>query len=110
MLQPETMPFSFRSIRRSRSVELLASLVLLMSVAGFVDLHTAYVMIVSLLFAFVLVTAVRVVTAKNRPRMIAYVLAVLWLAIKSIGVTTQNEFLQVVADLPFIVFCFSASA
>jgi len=100
------MPFSFRSIRRSRSVELLASLVLLMSVAGFVDLHTVYGMIVSLLFAFVLVTAVRVVTAKNRPRMIAYGLAVLWLAIKSIGVTTQNEFLQVVADLPFIAFCF----
>lgn len=77
-----------------------------MCVAGFVDRHTAYGILVSLLFAFVLVTAVRVVTAKNRPRMIAYVLAVLWLAIKSIGVTTQNEFLQVVADLPFIAFCF----
>jgi hypothetical protein len=81
-------------------------LVLLMSVAGFVDLHTAYGMIVSLLFAFVLVTAVRVVTAENRPRMIAYGLAVLWLAIKFIEVATQNEFLLVVADLPFVAFCF----
>jgi len=106
VLQPETMPFSFRSIRRSRSVELLASLVLLMGVAGFVDLHTTYEVIVSLLFAFVLVTAVRFVTAKNRLRMIVYVLAVLWLVIKSIVVVTQNEFLQVVADIPFIAFCF----
>jgi hypothetical protein len=81
-------------------------LVLLMSVAGFVDLHTAHGMIVSLLFAFVLVTAVRVVTAENRPRMIAYGLAVLWLAIKFIEVATQNEFLLVVADLPFVAFCF----
>ena len=87
------MPFSFRSIRRSRSVELLASLVLLMGVAAFVDLHTIYGVIVSLLFAFVLVAAVRVVTAENRHRMIAYGLAVLWLVINSIRVATQNEFL-----------------
>ena len=77
-----------------------------MCVAGFVDRHTAYGILVSLLFAFILVTAVRVVTAENRPRMIAYGLAVLWLAIKSIGVATQNDFLQVVADPPFIAFCF----
>ncbi len=77
-----------------------------MGVAAFVDLHTIYGVIVSLLFAFVLVTAVRVVTAENRYRMIAYGLAVIWLVISSIRVATQNDFLQVVADLPFIAFCF----
>jgi hypothetical protein len=77
-----------------------------MGVAAFVDLHTIYGVIVSLLFALVLVTAVRVVTAENRHRMIAYGLAVLWLVISSIRVATQNELLQVVADLPFIAFCF----
>ncbi len=51
-------------------------MVLLICVAAFVDLHTTYGVIVSLLFAFVLVAAVRVVTAENRRRMIAYVLAV----------------------------------
>ncbi len=79
---------------------------LLLGVAAFVDLHTTHGVIVSLLFAFVLVTAVRVVTAENRRRMIAYGLAVLWLVIKSAGVVTQNDFLQVVADLSFIAFCF----
>jgi hypothetical protein len=77
-----------------------------MGVAAFVDLHTTYGVIVSLLFAFVLVTAVRVVTAENRHCMIAYGLAVLWLVISSIRIATQNEVLQVVADLPFIAFCF----
>jgi hypothetical protein len=104
--QRETMPFSFRNIRRSQSIELLASLVLLMCLAAFGDLHRTYAVIVSLLFAFVLVTAVRAATGDNRHRMIAYGLAVLWLVTNSISTATQNEFLQVVTDIPFIAFCF----
>ncbi len=63
MLQRENMPFSIGNIRRSRSVELLASLVMLISVVAFVDFRTTYGLIVYLLFAVVLMTAVRVVTA-----------------------------------------------
>ena len=106
MLQRETTPFSFRNMRRSRSIELLASLVMLIGVAAFVDFHTAYGVIISLLFAVVLMTAVRVVTAENRHRIIAYFLSIIWLVISMIRVATQNEFLQIFADLLFIAFCF----
>lgn len=81
-------------------------MVLLLGVAALVDLHTAYGLIVSLLFAFILVAAVRFVTTEKRNRIIAYGLAVLWLVISSIGIATQNELLYVVADLPFMAFCF----
>jgi len=100
------MPFLFRNIRRSRSIELLASLVMLIGVAAFVDFHKTYGVVVSLVFAAVLMTAVRVVVAENRRRMIAYFLAGIWLVISAISVATQIEFLQIVANLLFIAFCF----
>lgn len=77
-----------------------------MGVAAFVDIQTTYGVIVSLLFAFVLITAVRVVTAENRHRMIAYGLAIIWLIISLIRVATPNDFLRIIADLLFIAFCF----
>ncbi len=91
---------------RSRSIELLASLVILICVAAFVDLHKTYGVIVSLLFAAVLMTAVRVVAEKNRRRMIAYFLAIFWLVISTIGAATQIEFVQIFSNLLFIAFCF----
>ncbi len=106
MLQRENMPFSIGNIRRSRSVELLASLVMLISVVAFVDFRTTYGLYVSLLFAVVLMTAVRVVTAKNNHRVIAYFLATIWLAISVVRFATQYESLLIFAHLLFIVFCF----
>ena len=100
------MPFLFRKIRRSQSIELLASLVMLIGVAAFVDFHKAYGVVISLLFAAVLVTAVRVIATKNRRRMIAYFLAIIWLVISTISVVTQFEFLQIIENLLFIAFCF----
>jgi hypothetical protein len=79
---------------------------LLMGVAAFIEIDTTSGVIVSLLFAFVLLTAVRVVTAENRHRTIAYILASIWLVISLIRIATQHEFSQVVADLLFMVFCF----
>jgi hypothetical protein len=100
------MPFSFRKMRRLRSVELLASLVLLIGVAAFIEIHATYGVIVNLLFAVVLITAVRVVTAENRHPIIAYVLAVLWLVISVIRAATQQEIWQILSDLLFIAFSF----
>ncbi len=79
---------------------------LLMGVAAFIEIDTTSGVIVSLIFAFVLLTAVRVVTAENRHRTIAYILASIWLVISLIRIATQHEFSQVVADLLFIAFCF----
>ena len=93
-------------MRQSRSIELLASLVLLIGAAAFIEIHTTYGVIVSLLFAVVLITAVRVVTAENQHRIIAYVLAVVWLAISLIRAATQQEIWQILADLLFIAFSF----
>ncbi len=106
MLQRETTPFSFRNMRRLRSIGFLASLVMLIGVAAFVDFYTTYGVIVSVLFAVVLMTAVRVVTAENRHRIIAYFLAIIWLVISVVRVATQSEFLQIFADPLFIAFCF----
>ncbi len=100
------MPFLFQKIRRSRSIELLASLVMLISVAAFVDFHKTYGVVISLLFAAVLITAVRVAAAENRRRMMAYFLAIIWLVISTISVVTRIEFLQVIENLLFIAFCF----
>ena len=100
------MPFIFKKIRRLRSIELLASLVVLICVAAFFELHKTYGVIISLLFAAVLVTAVRVVATGNRHRMIAYFLAIFWLVISIISVATQIEFLKIFSNLLFIAFCF----
>ncbi len=100
------MPFLFRKIRRSRSIELLASLVMLIGVAAFVDFHRTYGVVISLLFAAVLVTAVRVAADENRRRMMAYFLAIIWLVISTISVVTRIEFLQIIENLLFIAFCF----
>ena len=106
MHKHEAMPLLFRKVRRLRSIGLLASLVMLIGAAAFIDFHKTYGVIVSLLFAIVLVTAVRVVVAKNRHRMIAYFLAVIWVAISAISVAIQIEFIQFVENLLFIAFCF----
>ena len=100
------MPFIFQKIRRLRSIELLASLVMLICVAAFVDHHKTCGVIVSLLFAAILMTAVRVVAADNRHRMIAYFLAIFWLVISIISVATQIDFLKIFSNLLFIAFCF----
>jgi len=81
-------------------------LVLLIVVAAFIEIHTAYGVIVSLLFAVVLITAVRVDTAENRHRTIAYVLAAVWLAITLMRAATQQEIWRILADLLFIAFSF----
>jgi Ion channel len=93
-------------IRRSRSIELLASLILLIVVISFLDLESTYGVVISLLFAFVLLTAIRVVTDEGQYRRSAYILAILWLALSSIGIATQQEALRVVTGLLFIAFTF----
>jgi hypothetical protein len=79
---------------------------MLIIVAAFVDLHKTYGVIVSLLFAAVLMTAVRVVAAENRHRMMAYFLAIFYLVIGTISVVTQIKFLLIFANILFIAFCF----
>lgn len=100
------MPFSFRSIRRSQSIELLASLVLLICIAAFIDPRTTHGAIVSLLFAFVLIAAVRSVTTDKRFHVVAYGLVVLELLTEFLRIATQNELLQLVSDPLSIAFCF----
>ena len=100
------MPFWFRNMRRSRSIELLASLLLLMGVAPFVEIHTTYGVIVPILTLAVLLAAVRVVTAENRYRIIAYVLASLYGIISLIRAATQQEIWQILAAPLFIAFSF----
>lgn len=100
------MSYSIGNLRRSRSIELLASLLLLIVVAAFFDIRTVHGVIISLLFAFVLVSAVRVVTHENRHRVIAYGLAGIWLVFSVVRVATQSDISRIIADLLFIVFCF----
>ena len=78
---------------------------MLIGVVAFVDFRTTYGLYVSLLFAVVLMTAVRVVTAKNNHRVIAYFLATIWLAISVVRFTTKYDSLHIFGNLLFIVFC-----
>jgi hypothetical protein len=78
---------------------------MLIGVVAFVDFRTTYGLYVSLLFAVVLMTAVRVVTAENHHRVIAYFLATIWLAISVVRFATQTESLHIFGNLLFIVFC-----
>ena len=100
------MPFSSLKMHLSRSTQLLASLVLLMFVAAFFEIHTTYGLIISLLFTFVLITAIRAATSENRHRMIAYGIASIWLVTSLIRVATQNDLLRTISDILFIAFCF----
>jgi len=79
---------------------------MLIGVAAFVDFHRTYGVVISLLFAAVLVTAVRVAADENRRRMMAYFLAIIWLVISTISVVSRIEFLQIIENLLFIAFCF----
>jgi len=95
-----------RTIQASKSIELLAALVLLLVSVSFVDMESVHGMVVSVLFAAVILTAVRVTTGEYHLRMIAYGLAVVWLALSSVGVFTQSETLRVTTGLLFVVFGF----
>ncbi len=100
------MRLTFRSIQASKSIELLAALVLLLVAVSFVDMETIYGLVVAVLFAAVFLTAVRVMTGELQLRMIAYGLAAVWLALSSLSVVTQSDALRVTTGLLFVAFGF----
>ena len=100
------MPLLLRTLHRSGSFRLLASLVLLLCVSSLLDHASAYGAVLSLVFAFVLVFAVRVITTDKRQRTIVYSCAVLWLVIDVAKIVSRNEVLEFASDIPFVAFCF----
>jgi len=100
------IPLVLQTLHRSGSFRLLVSLVLLLCVSSLLDHTSVYGAILSLVFAFVLVFAVRVITTDKRQRSIVYICAVLWLAIDVAKIVSRNEVLEFASDVPFVAFCF----
>jgi len=95
-----------QTIRRSGSLKLLTALVLLLCVSSLVEDDTAYGVILSLSFTFILVSAVRTITEDKLLRRLVYGFAVLWLAINSAKIAGSNDLLELASGIPFAGFCF----
>lgn len=95
---------TLHSLRRSRFLFLLLALVVLLLVSPFLDNsrpHHAYFII---LFAFIMLSAVRIANKQRSRRIVALVIGAPWLLLSLGGLLWQNTELTVGANLLFVVF------
>jgi hypothetical protein len=92
------------SLRRSRFLFLLVALVVLLLVSPFLDntrSHEAYFVV---LFALVMLSAVRIASNRRGHRIVGLVLGVPWLALSLWGLVWQHTDLTIGTNLLFIIF------
>jgi hypothetical protein len=92
------------SLRRSRFLLLLVALVMLLLVSPFLDnsrSHEAYFVV---LFALVMLSAVRIASKRRGHRIVALALGVPWLALSLWGLVWQQSDLTIGTNLLFIIF------
>ncbi len=95
---------TLHSLRRSRFLFLLLALVALLLVSPFLDnsrSHHAYFII---LFAFIMLSAVRIANKQRSRRIVALAIGVPWLLLSLGGLVWQHTELAVGANLLFVVF------
>ncbi len=98
------MSFLIRITAGSRSLLLLASLILLMLLAPQAESSVHGRALTNLLFALVLLAAIHSVSGLNWHRGVAISLAALWLALQLWGTATHSQPLELAAMFVFICF------
>ena len=95
---------TLHSLRRSRFFFLLLALVVVLLVSPFLDnsrMHEAYYII---LFALVMLSAVRIASNRRGHRIVALALGVPWLVLSLSGLVWHHPEVAIGADLLFVVF------
>jgi len=92
------------SLRRSRFLFLLLALVALLLVSPFLDNSRAHEAYFVVLFALVMLSAVRIASSQKSHRNVALMLGVPWLALSMWGLVWQHTDLTIGANLLFVIF------
>jgi hypothetical protein len=95
---------TLHSLRRSRFLLLLLALVALLLVSPFLDNSRAHEAYFVVLFALVMLSAVRIASTKKSHRNVALMLGVPWLALSLWGLVWQHTDLTIGANLLFVIF------
>jgi len=92
------------SLRRSRFLFFLLALVILLLVSPFLDNSRAHEAYFVVLFALVMVSAVRIASDRRSHRIVALALGVPWLALSLWGLVWQHIDITIGTNLLFMIF------
>jgi hypothetical protein len=95
---------TLHSLRRSRYLFLLLALVVLLLVSPFLDNSRAHEVYFVVLFALVMVSAVRIASKQRSHRIVALGLGVPWLALSLSGLVWQHTGFTIGTNLLFVIF------
>ncbi len=95
---------TLHSLRRSRYLFLLLALVVLLLVSPFLDNSRSHEVYFVVLFALVMLSAVRIASNQNSHRNVALLLGVPWLLLSLWGLIWQHTEVTIGANLLFVIF------